>query len=96
MDGYFKILDETSSDVKAAEAAKDATAPGTTVVSDCCKINGNIITTNNSTICTICGNIIASISNEAEWRYYGCNDSKTSNPTRCGMLLFLWGMGVKT
>ena len=85
MDGYFKILDETSIDVNAAEAAKDATAIGTREVSDCCKINGNIITTNNSTICTICGNIIASISNEAEWRYYGCNDSKTSNPTRCGM-----------
>jgi transcription initiation factor TFIIB len=37
-------------------------------------------------ICRKCGTIQSkSIDLGAEWRYYGCEDNKSSNPTRCGM-----------
>lgn len=37
-------------------------------------------------ICTSCGTLQDKfISSDAEWRYYGQNDTKTSDPTRCGM-----------
>ena len=37
-------------------------------------------------ICTNCGSIIDRvIDSSAEWRYYGSEDSKSSDPTRCGL-----------
>lgn len=37
-------------------------------------------------ICTACGTLHSkAIDLGAEWRYYGCDDNKTNNPTRCGM-----------
>jgi transcription initiation factor TFIIB len=37
-------------------------------------------------ICTDCGNISGlNIDNGAEWRYYGSEDSKGTDPNRCGM-----------
>jgi transcription initiation factor TFIIB len=39
-----------------------------------------------NSICVKCGTIQSkSIDLGAEWRYYGANDNKSSNPTRCGM-----------
>ena len=35
--------------------------------------------------CKECLNTICNISDSPEWRYYGSNDSKNSDPTRCGM-----------
>lgn len=46
----------------------------------------NIILEDNTYICKDCNSIIDRfIDDTAEWRYYGQNDSKQSNPTRCGM-----------
>jgi len=40
----------------------------------------------NNTICKECGTIQSkNIDLGAEWRYYGADDNKNSNPTRCGM-----------
>lgn len=37
-------------------------------------------------ICVQCGTLHSKIIDlGAEWRYYGCDDNKASNPTRCGM-----------
>ena len=74
MEDYFNIIDTKTTDTKDG---MDMT--------DCCKVNSNLITTNNSTICSKCGKTNSSISSEAEWRFYGANDTKSSNPTRCGM-----------
>ena len=36
--------------------------------------------------CSKCGTVQSKdIDLGAEWRYYGCDDNKTNNPTRCGM-----------
>lgn len=41
---------------------------------------------NGIIICQSCGKILDTIiDSTAEWRYYGVDDSKSSDPTRCGM-----------
>ena len=45
-----------------------------------------IISNNNEIICEKCGTIQEEIlAYDAEWRYYGPEDTKSSDPTRCGM-----------
>jgi transcription initiation factor TFIIB len=89
MDDYFKLFDNVTPlpiciiKPDSNEPSKETSKVDT--CNKCCENNDNIIITNNSSICTKCGKTIKNISNEAEWRYYGCNDSKSSNPTRCGM-----------
>ena len=51
----------------------------------CCENYENYIIHNGITTCKICSDIISNISDNAEWRYYGSEDSKSSDPTRCGM-----------
>jgi len=51
----------------------------------CCKEENNYIKHDGMTTCKICNSIISNISDSPEWRYYGSNDSKSSDPTRCGM-----------
>ena len=51
----------------------------------CCDSFDNYVIHEGITSCKICKNIISNISDGAEWRYYGSNDSKSSDPTRCGM-----------
>lgn len=76
---YFKLFDNIDSRTPDLEDVVEKQPD------KCCNNDKNIIITNNSCICSICGNTIKNVSSEAEWRYYGCNDSKNSNPTRCGM-----------
>ena len=46
----------------------------------------SLINQKGQLICTKCGNIQGyNIDNGAEWRYYGAEDSKGSDPNRCGM-----------
>ena len=35
--------------------------------------------------CSVCNNTITNIIEGPEWRYYGVTDTKSSDPTRCGM-----------
>jgi transcription initiation factor TFIIB len=50
-----------------------------------CKCN-DFILKDSYYICGLCQTIQDKfIDNQAEWRYYGSSDSKTSDPTRCGM-----------
>ncbi len=53
---------------------------------DCCKNKNNIrIDEKSQTVCNVCRTILNHIVDNPEWRYYGANDSKKSDPTRCGM-----------
>ena len=54
-------------------------------VCNICKTN-SLTNKKGQMICTNCGNIESfNIDNGAEWRYYGAEDSKGSDPNRCGM-----------
>ena len=46
----------------------------------------DLVTDNGSVICKNCGIInYCTIDSSAEWRFYGSEDSKFSDPTRCGL-----------
>ena len=53
----------------------------------CLECNTSSVINNNGTyICNNCGDIKdLSIDYNAEWRYYGNDDTKNSDPTRCGL-----------
>jgi transcription initiation factor TFIIB len=57
-------------------------------IEGCCDINTNIIVnpdkSDSNFICNVCGRNISSISDSPEWRFYGADDNKSSDPTRCG------------
>ena len=72
MDDFFSSLDEIS--VKEEEQVKK-----------CCDDTDNHLLGEGMIICKICNNTISNIIDTAEWRFYGANDSKSSDPTRCGM-----------
>tara|TARA_Y100000389_G_scaffold204694_1_gene258931 strand:+ start:460 stop:1401 length:942 start_codon:yes stop_codon:yes gene_type:complete len=52
---------------------------------NCCSLKENVEIEQGMTKCKICSNIISNIIDNPEWRYYGSSDTKTSDPTRCGM-----------
>tara|TARA_B100000575_G_C23065356_1_gene613417 strand:+ start:192 stop:1139 length:948 start_codon:yes stop_codon:yes gene_type:complete len=52
---------------------------------NCCDNHLNFISNNGIIICKICNNSVNNIIDSPEWRYYGNEDSKSNNPTRCGM-----------
>ena len=51
----------------------------------CCENECNFTQKNSIISCKECGEIISNILEEPEWRYYGSDDTKSSDPTRCGM-----------
>ena len=54
-------------------------------IEKCCDVIGNFQPKDGVIICKKCNNIINNIIDSPEWRYYGSSDSKSSDPTRCGM-----------
>jgi len=72
MDDFFSSLDEIS------EVREE-------VIKKCCDNTENHLLSEGMIICKTCNNIISNIIDTAEWRFYGANDSKSSDPTRCGM-----------
>ena len=50
----------------------------------CSKINNHQMG-DGVVLCKICSNTVTNIVSGPEWRFYGSGDSKSSNPTRCGM-----------
>lgn len=51
----------------------------------CCEQPENYIIGNECISCKICDSEITNIIDSPEWRFYGAKDTKSSNPTRCGM-----------
>jgi len=54
-------------------------------IEKCCDNDKNYSYDEEIIICNKCGKLINNIINSPEWRYYGSEDSKRSDPTRCGM-----------
>ena len=51
-----------------------------------CNNDGGVILEDGNYICKKCNTLVERFMDmQAEWRYYGCEDSKTNDPTRCGM-----------
>lgn len=73
MDKFFDTLDEV---------AKKDEEP---IKIKCCDNKLNHLLSEGMVICKDCSNIITNIIDGPEWRFYGANDSKSSDPTRCGM-----------
>ena len=72
MESYYSQLDSlTQSD--------------TSIEKTCCDKIENHIKYNDLLTCKCCSNTISNIVDGPEWRYYGSNDTKSSDPTRCGM-----------
>tara|TARA_B100002051_G_C16729133_1_gene637143 strand:+ start:161 stop:1111 length:951 start_codon:yes stop_codon:yes gene_type:complete len=74
MEKHFNFLD--SIDVKEDELKKEV---------KCCSLEENYSFEQGVIKCKACNEVISNISANPEWRYYGNNDSKSSDPTRCGM-----------
>lgn len=58
------------------------------ILSDCCDTckSKNLIVDDGQNICLNCNTLQSRIIDDsAEWRYYGADDSRESDPTRCGM-----------
>ena len=51
----------------------------------CCDNINNYNYTDGIIMCNQCNCTISKIIDNPEWRYYGSNDSKNNDPTRCGM-----------
>lgn len=51
----------------------------------CCDNLNNYNFKDGVITCSQCNSLISNIIDSPEWRYYGSNDSKNSDPTRCGM-----------
>ena len=51
----------------------------------CCEDKENYKFEDNILICKKCNKTISNILDSPEWRYYGSEDTKNSDPTRCGM-----------
>ena len=71
-DDLYKTLDEVNEKKEIKEEK-------------CCEIIQNYIYTESEIHCKSCGSTINDILNVPEWRYYGAQDSKRNDPTRCGM-----------
>lgn len=75
----FKISDDdTNGNVQTNTAKKE----------DVCEFCGSheVILEEGNYCCKTCNSITSRyIDSHAEWRYYGAEDSKSSDPTRCGM-----------
>ena len=70
----YKTLDEVNESLEKKEKEKK-----------CCENIENYIYTEAEIKCKCCDSLIDDILNVPEWRYYGSQDSKKSDPTRCGM-----------
>jgi len=72
MDKYFDNLDELS----------DTTSDKHDI---CCDDIKNHLIFHGVITCSKCNNTVTNIMEQPEWRYYGSLDTKSSDPTRCGM-----------
>jgi len=56
-------------------------------IEKCCESDKNHKYEDEIILCNICGKFVNNINNSPEWRFYGSEDSKRTDPTRCGMPL---------
>jgi len=79
MDYYDKFFDNL-------DDLNQLNKKNTTKEKNCCTNQKNFLIDDQGQLqCAICHNIMNKIIDNPEWRYYGSNDTKKSDPTRCGM-----------
>ena len=76
MDDFYSSLDEITENERVKETVNDEI---------CCDKRENHLLSDGMIVCRCCNNMITNIIDSAEWRYYGAGDSKSTDPTRCGM-----------
>ena len=76
----MNLLDEHFQYIDSLNPIEDRKIP-----EECCNYKYNYMYDNGIIKCKKCENIINNITESPEWRYYGSTDSKSSDPTRCGM-----------
>ena len=77
LDKYYQDLDSLN-ETEDKETVDDKNI-------NCCSKKENFIRNNGIIECKKCKNTINNISDTAEWKYYGMSDTKSADPTRCGM-----------
>ena len=77
IDKYFENLEEITGKDETNETDKEEIT--------CCGDMKHHILDGGIIKCSVCMNTVSNIIAGPEWRFYGANDSKSSNPTRCGM-----------
>lgn len=77
-DKHFDFIDSLESESTKDKEIKDG---------KCCECKENYQIEQGMIKCKVCLNIISNIVENPEWRYYGVGggESKSSDPTRCGM-----------
>ena len=73
----FNQFYETMEDIYEERKINDKTS--------CCNDKNNFIKHDGITTCNVCNSILSNISDSPEWRFYGSSDTKSTDPTRCGM-----------
>ena len=74
-DILYQTLDSVNGPVDKEDTSKNK----------CCNDSLNYLSDEGIIICSKCNNVITNIVDSPEWRYYGSEDSKGLNPSRCGM-----------
>ena len=83
IDDLFDLM----SNNKKISVSLEVKQPKINNIEDCNKCcSENVVNDGREIICRDCGNVISELLDyNAEWRYYGFEDSKYSDPTRCGL-----------
>ena len=84
MDKFFTSLDQLDTS-DTSDTSTSSTSSQITEKISCCDNIQNYLIHQGVTTCSACGNTITNIISGPEWRYYGSSDTKSSDPTRCGM-----------
>lgn len=80
-DDMWSLLKELSQGEKKLDSGQNG---GVTTCEHCSSCN--VILDDGNYVCQECGTIVSRfIDANAEWRYYGSEDTKSNDPTRCGM-----------
>ena len=85
IDAILNNFKEETPTKKEEHEAKASIKSIITEICQECKSN-DIVVTNGEVVCRGCGSINDTVLDyNAEWRFYGSDDSKYSDPTRCGL-----------
>lgn len=87
MDIHFKYMDhlEKGDEKEGEEEGGEGVEGNGGKGGMCCRKKENYLMDQGMLRCKKCLSIISNITNQPEWRYYGSGDSKSLDPTRCGM-----------
>ena len=84
-DEVWNLLEKMQLENRPTSPLASEEIPTNVCVNENCD-NTHFVFDSTDTVCERCGTVqYKNIDFGAEWRYYGCEDNKSTNPTRCGM-----------